>query len=139
MVRVDVGWGCGGVHCDDRSHGINASRWRLTRLRTMRVVPRRFCSRVDVLRFRTGDSESAWDHAYRTHRMARRPVALTTYHASCHRGIVTHQRSTDKVWLVKLPKWLLEHWSKVDQDNVELASVVVPYADFRLSKQNRDN
>jgi len=38
-------------------------------------------------------------------------------------------RSTDKVWLVKLPKWLLEHWSKVDQDNVELASVIIPYVD----------
>ena len=38
-------------------------------------------------------------------------------------------RSTDKVWLVKLPKWLLEHWSKVDQDDVELASVIIPYVD----------
>jgi TFIIF, beta subunit N-terminus len=45
-------------------------------------------------------------------------------------------RSTDKVWLVKLPKWLLEHWSKVDQDNVELASVIIPYATF---KQKGDN
>jgi TFIIF, beta subunit N-terminus len=45
-------------------------------------------------------------------------------------------RSTDKVWLVKLPKWLLEHWSKVDQDNVELASVIIPYAPF---KQKGDN
>jgi hypothetical protein len=34
----------------------------------------------------------------------------------------------DKVWLVKLPKWLLEHWSKTDQDNVELASINIPYS-----------
>jgi len=29
----------------------------------------------------------------------------------------------DKVWLVKLPKWLMEHWSKTDEDNVELAGI----------------
>jgi hypothetical protein len=37
-------------------------------------------------------------------------------------------KGKDKVWLVKLPKWLMEHWSKTDQDNVELARVHIPYA-----------
>lgn len=37
-------------------------------------------------------------------------------------------KAKDKVWLVKLPKWLMEHWSKTDQDNVELARVHIPYA-----------
>jgi hypothetical protein len=32
-------------------------------------------------------------------------------------------KGRDKVWLVKLPKWLIEHWSKTDQDNVELAKI----------------
>jgi TFIIF, beta subunit N-terminus len=32
-------------------------------------------------------------------------------------------KGRDKVWLVKLPKWLMEHWSKTDQDNVELAKI----------------
>jgi hypothetical protein len=32
-------------------------------------------------------------------------------------------KGRDKVWLVKLPKWLMEHWSKTDQDNVELARI----------------
>jgi hypothetical protein len=34
----------------------------------------------------------------------------------------------DKVWLVKLPKWLMDHWAKTDQDNVELARIQIPYA-----------
>jgi transcription initiation factor TFIIF subunit beta len=33
----------------------------------------------------------------------------------------------DRVWLVKLPKWLMEHWSKIDEDNVELAGIHIPY------------
>jgi hypothetical protein len=33
----------------------------------------------------------------------------------------------DRVWLVKLPKWLIEHWSKTDEDNVELARIQIPY------------
>ena len=37
----------------------------------------------------------------------------------------------DKVWLVKLPKWLIEHWSKLDQDNVELARITIPYLSCR--------
>lgn len=36
-------------------------------------------------------------------------------------------KGRDKVWLVKLPKWLMEHWSKTDQDNVELARIHIPY------------
>jgi hypothetical protein len=32
-------------------------------------------------------------------------------------------RGKDKVWLVKLPKWLMEHWAKINDDNVELARV----------------
>lgn len=46
-------------------------------------------------------------------------------------------KGRDKVWLVKLPKWLMEHWSKTDQDNVELASINIPY--FNLNKQNIAN
>jgi len=34
-------------------------------------------------------------------------------------------RGQDKVWLVKLPKWLMEHWAKTDQDNVELARIQI--------------
>ena len=37
-------------------------------------------------------------------------------------------KGRDKVWLVKLPKWLMEHWAKADQDNVELAKIRIPYA-----------
>ena len=37
-------------------------------------------------------------------------------------------KGRDKVWLVKLPKWLMEHWAKADQDNVELAKIKIPYA-----------
>jgi hypothetical protein len=37
-------------------------------------------------------------------------------------------KGKDKVWLVKLPKWLMEHWAKADQDNVELAKIKIPYA-----------
>jgi transcription initiation factor TFIIF subunit beta len=37
-------------------------------------------------------------------------------------------KGRDKVWLVKLPKWLMEHWSKTDQDKVELARIHIPYA-----------
>lgn len=36
-------------------------------------------------------------------------------------------KSRDRVWLIKLPKWLMEHWSKNDQDNVELAKIHIPY------------
>jgi len=36
-------------------------------------------------------------------------------------------RGKDKVWLVKLPKWLMEHWAKINDDNVELARVQIPY------------
>jgi hypothetical protein len=39
-------------------------------------------------------------------------------------------KGRDKVWLVKLPKWLMEHWSKTDQDNVELASINIPYSNL---------
>lgn len=39
-------------------------------------------------------------------------------------------KSRDRVWLVKLPKWLLDHWSKTDQDNVELARINIPYSFF---------
>jgi hypothetical protein len=35
-------------------------------------------------------------------------------------------KSKDRVWLVKVPKWLLDHWSKTDQDNVELARIKLP-------------
>jgi len=35
-------------------------------------------------------------------------------------------KSKDRVWLVKLPKWLLDHWSKTEQDNVELARIKLP-------------
>ena len=38
----------------------------------------------------------------------------------------------DKVWLVKLPKWLIEHWSKVDQDNLDLARITIPYGSARF-------
>lgn len=37
-------------------------------------------------------------------------------------------KGRDKVWLVKLPKWLMEHWAKADQDDVELAKIKIPYA-----------
>jgi hypothetical protein len=37
-------------------------------------------------------------------------------------------KGRDKVWLVKLPKWLMEHWSKTVEDNVELAKINIPYA-----------
>jgi TFIIF, beta subunit N-terminus len=36
----------------------------------------------------------------------------------------------DRVWLVKLPKWLMEHWAKTDEDNVELAGIHIPYVPF---------
>jgi TFIIF, beta subunit N-terminus len=39
----------------------------------------------------------------------------------------------DKVWLVKLPKWLMEHWSKTDEDNVELAGIHIQYVPFSHS------
>jgi hypothetical protein len=42
-------------------------------------------------------------------------------------------KGRDKVWLVKLPKWLMEHWSKTDQDNVELARIHIPYAPLLLN------
>ena len=35
-------------------------------------------------------------------------------------------KSRDRVWLVKLPKWLMDHWSKTEQDNVELARINIP-------------
>ncbi len=43
-------------------------------------------------------------------------------------------KGRDRVWLVKLPKWLMEHWSKTDQDNVELASINIPYIQPRTRK-----
>jgi len=43
-------------------------------------------------------------------------------------------KGRDKVWLVKLPKWLMEHWSKTDQDNVELARIHIPYSHPLLLK-----
>ena len=39
-------------------------------------------------------------------------------------------KGKDKVWLVKLPKWLMDHWAKTDEDNVELARVQIPYHPF---------